>query len=140
MKANGSKSTHAILTTRRQTCPSAHINNVQLPQAEGVEYLGLHLDRRLTWHKHIFAKRKQLGITLPKVYWLLGRKSTLTTSNKPLICKAILKPIWAYGIQLWGTASTSSIGIPVKDLAHDSGCTSVHEEYGYPKGCPNSKS
>jgi hypothetical protein len=28
-----------------------HINNVQLPQEEDVKYLGLHLDRRLTWHK-----------------------------------------------------------------------------------------
>jgi hypothetical protein len=32
-----------------------HINNMQLPQ-EDVKYLGLHLDRRLTWHKQIFAK------------------------------------------------------------------------------------
>jgi hypothetical protein len=34
-----------------------HINNVHLSQ-EDVKNLGLHLDRRLTWHKHIFAKRK----------------------------------------------------------------------------------
>jgi hypothetical protein len=40
-------------------------------------YLGLHLNRRLAWHKHIFAKRKQLGITLTKIYWLLGCKSKL---------------------------------------------------------------
>jgi hypothetical protein len=78
---------------------------------EDVKYLGLHLDRRLTWHKHIFAKRKRLGITLTKMYWLLGLKSKLSTSNKLLICKTILKPIWTYGIQLWGTASTSNIEI-----------------------------
>jgi hypothetical protein len=44
--------------------------------------------------------------TLTKMYWLLGRKSKLSTSNKLLIYKTILKPIWTYGIQLWGTAST----------------------------------
>jgi hypothetical protein len=42
------------------------------------------------------------------MYWLLGRKSKLSTSNKPL---TILKPIWIYGIQLWDTASTSNIEI-----------------------------
>jgi hypothetical protein len=84
---------------------------VQLFQEEDVKYLGLHLDRRLTWHKQIFAKRKQLGITLTKMYWLFGRKSKLSTSNELLIYKTILKPIWTYGIQLWSTASTSNIEI-----------------------------
>jgi hypothetical protein len=72
----------------------------KFPQEEDVKYLGLHLGRRLAWHKHIFAKRKQLGITLTKMYWLLGRKSKLPTSNKLLIYKTVLKPIWTYGIQL----------------------------------------
>jgi hypothetical protein len=86
-------------TTWRETCPSVYINNVELPQAED------------TLHKHILARWKQLGITLIKMYWLLRCKSTLTTSNKPLIYKAILKPIWTYGIQTWGSASTSNIEI-----------------------------
>ena len=30
-------------------------------------------------------------------------------TNKLLIYKAILKPIWTYGIPLWGTASQSNI-------------------------------
>jgi hypothetical protein len=67
-KANSSKSTHITFTTRRATCSGVHIYNEQLPQAEEVKYLGLHLDRRLTWYKHIFAKRKHLGITLSKMY------------------------------------------------------------------------
>jgi hypothetical protein len=45
------------------------------------------------------------------MYWLLGRQSHLSTSNKLLLYKTILKPIWTYGIQLWGTASTSNIEI-----------------------------
>jgi hypothetical protein len=111
-KANKSKSIQLTFTSRRETCPSppVHINNVQLHQ-EDVKHLGLHLDKRLTWHKHIFAERKQLGITLTTMYWLLGRKSKLSTSNKLLIYKTILKPIWTYRIQLCGTASTSNIEI-----------------------------
>jgi hypothetical protein len=32
-------------------------------------------------------------------------------NNNILIYKAILKQIWTYGIQMWGTASTSNIEI-----------------------------
>jgi hypothetical protein len=76
-----------------------------------VKYLGLHLDRKLTWQHHIFTKRTHLGVTLTKMYWLLGRKSQLSLSNKLLLYKTILKPIWTYGVQLWGTASTSNLEI-----------------------------
>jgi hypothetical protein len=63
------------------------------------------------WHKHIFAKRKHLGITLSRTYWLLDRKSKLSISNKLLAYKVILKPTWSYGIQLWGSASISNTEI-----------------------------
>jgi hypothetical protein len=62
---------------------------------------------RLTWHKHIFTKRKQLGLTLTKMHWLLRRRSQFSITNKLLLYKTILKLIWTYGIQFWGTASTS---------------------------------
>jgi hypothetical protein len=111
MKVNETKSTHVTFTTRRATCTPVKINDVQLPQSDEVKYLGLHLDGRLTWHKHIFTKRKQLGLILTKIHWLLRRKSKLSTTNKLLLYKTILKLIWTYGIQLWGTASTSNIEI-----------------------------
>jgi hypothetical protein len=45
------------------------------------------------------------------MYWLLGRSSRLSLPNKLLLYKSVLKPIWTYGIQLWGPASTSNIEI-----------------------------
>jgi hypothetical protein len=45
------------------------------------------------------------------MYWLLGRKLKLSISNKLLAHKVILKPIWTYGIQLWGSAFISNIEI-----------------------------
>jgi hypothetical protein len=85
MKANETKSTHVAFTKGRLTYPLVHINDVQLLQSDDVKYLGLQLDRQLTWHKHIFTKRKQLGPTLTKMYWLFERQSHLSTSNKLLL-------------------------------------------------------
>jgi len=45
------------------------------------------------------------------MYWILGRKSELSLVNKVLLYKTILKPIWTYGIPLWGSASHSNIEI-----------------------------
>jgi hypothetical protein len=45
------------------------------------------------------------------MYRLLERSSRLSLPNKLLLYKSIFKPIWTYGIQLWGTASTSNIEI-----------------------------
>jgi hypothetical protein len=56
MKAKWSKLIHVIFTTQKEMYPLAHINNVQIPQEEEAKYLGLYLDKRFTWHKHIFTK------------------------------------------------------------------------------------
>jgi hypothetical protein len=45
------------------------------------------------------------------MYCLIGRKSKLSLDNKVLLYKSILKPVWTYGIQLWGTACLSNINI-----------------------------
>ena len=111
LKANESKSVHVTFSNHRLPCPPVYINNKPLPQASNVKYLGLHLDNHLTWTNHIFTKRKQLGLLLSKFNWLLGRRSTLNLNNKLLIYKIILKPVWTYGIQLWGAASSSNIAI-----------------------------
>lgn len=111
IRANETKSTHVTFTMKKDTCPPVTLNNHQLPQANEAKYLGMHLDRRLTWKKHIFTKRKQLGLKFQRMYWLIGRHSKLTLENKVLLYKAILKPIWTYGIQLWGTACNSNIEI-----------------------------
>jgi len=91
--------------------PTCQIINEYLPEAEEVKYLGIHLDRRLTWRKHITTKRKQLDLKLRNLYWIIGRKSQLSLENKLLVYKVILKPVWTYGIQVWGTASDSNLEI-----------------------------
>ena len=69
------------------------------------------LDRRLTWKQYITDKSKQLRDELKKFYWLIGRRSNLSMQNKITLYKTVIKPVWTYGIQLWGTASNSNIEI-----------------------------
>lgn len=111
IRANETKSAHVTFALRQGSCPPVYLNGTVIPQATDVKYLGIHLDRRLTWRKHIFTKRIQLNLKLRQMYWLIGRKSEMTLENKVLLYKAILKPIWTYGIQLWGTAKKSNIEI-----------------------------
>jgi hypothetical protein len=49
-----------------------------------------------------------LNLEVRQISWFLGRKSNLSLENKTLIYKCILKPIWTYGIQLWGCAQPKS--------------------------------
>jgi hypothetical protein len=58
---NQTKSMQIRFTLCNQTCVTVQMGNVDLPQKKEVRYLGLHLDRRLTWAKHIKTKRKQLN-------------------------------------------------------------------------------
>ena len=43
------------------------------------------------------------------MHWLTSRKSKLSIENKLKIYKTIIKPVWTYGIPLWGTAAMSHI-------------------------------
>jgi hypothetical protein len=99
---------NVTFTLKRENCPTVTLNGNQIPQVEAAIYLGIYLDRRLTWPTHICAKRKQLGLKFLQTYRILGRRSELSIENKLLIYKTILKPIWTYGIPLWGTASNSN--------------------------------
>jgi hypothetical protein len=81
-------------------------------------------------------------MALTKMHWILGQKWELSTSNKIILYKAILKPVWTYGTQPWVTASTSNIEILERFqsvFAHDCRFTLEHAEYSYPKGSTNTK-
>jgi hypothetical protein len=53
IKANESKSVHITFANRMGNCPPVKFSD-QLLSQQKVKYLGMHLNRRLTWKKHIF--------------------------------------------------------------------------------------
>jgi hypothetical protein len=50
----------------------------------------------------------QLTTKARNMNWLIGKNSQLSMANKLLIYKTILKPIWTYGIELWGCSKPSN--------------------------------
>jgi hypothetical protein len=45
------------------------------------------------------------------MYWLLGRRPTLSLRNKLVLYTQMLKPVWTYGIQLWECTAQSTIAV-----------------------------
>lgn len=111
IKSSATKSTHITFTLRKGECTPVSLGNETLPKSDCVKYLGMHLDKRLTWAKHIKTKRNASNFSFQNLSWLIGRKSPLSLHNKLLVYKVIIKPIWTYGIELWGTASNSNVEI-----------------------------
>jgi len=107
IRVNPAKSAHVTFTTRHITCPPVFLHTTTIPVKYDVKYLGVHLDHKLTWRKHMHPKRQHLDLKLRAMSWLLGRRSQLSLPNKLLLYKSILKPMWTYGIQLWGCAKPS---------------------------------
>lgn len=111
IKINETKSVHITFTLRKTPRPPVALNNSLIPRASTVKYLGIHLDQKLTYKHHLEMKKKQLNLKYRKMYWLLGSKSKLSMGNKLLLYKMVLKPVWTYGIELWGCAKPSNINI-----------------------------
>jgi hypothetical protein len=111
VKVNNTKSTQITFTTTHTDCPQTTLYNTPIPIRQEVTYLGLRLDRRLTWQAHIKAKRQQLNLRVKRYFWLLGPHSQLSVANKLLLYKTILRPVWTYGIELWGCSKPSNTKI-----------------------------
>lgn len=110
IKLNESKSVHITFTNKRiVSTPSLMLNGLKVPYANTAKYLGMTLDIKLQWKEHVKKKRNELNLKYRQLYWLLGRASQLSIHNKILIYNQILKPIWLYGVQLWGCIKESNM-------------------------------
>ncbi|KAK2583992.1 hypothetical protein KPH14_006452 [Odynerus spinipes] len=106
---NADKSSNICFTLNKSDIPVIEINNVIIPQREEVKYLGIILDKKLTWGKHIQETRRKMKLLTKTFYWLINKGSKLKVNLKQQIYTSPIKPIWSYGIPLWVTASRTNI-------------------------------
>ena len=87
------------------------MNGKPIPHSQTAKNLGMTLDAKLRWKVHVKKKREELDLKYRELYWLMGRKSVLSTHNKLVLYNQVLKPVWTYGLQLWGCTKPSKIAI-----------------------------
>lgn len=109
IKLNTSK-TEAIIFTKRRPCITNKllINGTHINWSDNVKYLGLHLDKKLTFTKHVnHVIQKSIG-SLIKFYPILNRKSKLSSSNKLNIYKVFIRPALLYACPAWNFICNSN--------------------------------
>lgn len=99
--------TESIYFTRR-TSPRFYpsrgitVQRHECPWSDHAKYLGVFLDRRLTYAKHMNHAITKSGNTIKSLFSVINRRSRLHVKNKLLIFKSIIRPNYMYGCQIWG--------------------------------------
>ncbi|GBL84891.1 putative RNA-directed DNA polymerase from transposon X-element [Araneus ventricosus] len=109
IKVNADKCQAVYFTKRRKVPDPPKLYRRAISWSKDTKYLGVTLDSRLTYDKHITNVFKQTRSTKARLYPLLGRNSKLSLQNKLLLYKTILRPKMTYASPVWGAAAHSHI-------------------------------
>ncbi|KAL0269181.1 UNVERIFIED_CONTAM: hypothetical protein PYX00_006993 [Menopon gallinae] len=71
------------------------------PKSE-VKYLGVTLDQRLNFDRHINKLTQTANGVIKNIYPLISKRSKLSQKNKKLLYLATIRPILTYAVPLWG--------------------------------------
>lgn len=111
LRLNVAKSQQATFTLRPVTCPIVTVDGAALAATDEVRYLGLLLDRRLTWRPHLLVTRAHLDLRSHKLYGIIGRQSSLPLRLKVMLYKSLIQPIWLYGSPVFGSCRRTTLQI-----------------------------
>ncbi|GFY29226.1 RNA-directed DNA polymerase from mobile element jockey [Trichonephila clavipes] len=109
IKINVDKTVAVLFTRRRKPCTPPTLYSTPLHWSQSTKYLGLVLEKNLTWKQHILHTRDKFRNAMRSLYPLICRNSHLNIYNKVLLYTAVLRPILAYGCPVWGYAANSNI-------------------------------
>lgn len=111
IKINSSKTEAVFFTTRRHWPLTEIITSTgdEIRWSNQVKYLGLLLDARLRWGPHTILARNKAMKAMAALYPIFNRHSNLTTRNKILIHKTIIRPTLTYGAPVWSNLSQTNM-------------------------------
>ena len=110
LKPHPDKSVHVIFSNKLHPYDKTlKINGKNIPMSDSVKYLGVIIDRKLTWAKHINYAAKKGSQAIAMLYPLICANSKLSLNNKLLLYRQIVRPITTYGSIVWSTAAKTHL-------------------------------
>lgn len=113
IKLNAAK-TQAIFFTKKKSKDklpgqTINLNGTPLPWSNNIKYLGLNLDKTLTFKFHSVKTVERFMKYMKILYPLISRKSKLSRDNKILIYKSIFQSILLYASPVWSNCAQCHI-------------------------------
>lgn len=110
IQINETKTT-AVYFSRKHLNPNRlTINNKTIPCSNEAKYLGVTLDKRLTWKQHILNIRGR-AMNATKAISPLLRSNELSHHNRLLLYNACVLSILTYASPIWGFACNTSMNL-----------------------------
>ena len=110
---NPSKSAAVLFTRRRgrrtETPSPVVMFGETIPWVNQTRYLGLIMDKQLTWKPHVDHVRKKAWGGMAALRSIMGRSGKLSLKNKILLYKTMIRPIMTYAAPVWGHARRSTM-------------------------------
>lgn len=108
IKINPNKTQAIYFSHKFKLPPKIHINNQPIPWSNNITYLGVIIDRRLTWNLHIKKISRSYNFSLHKLNNLLN-SNHLNIRNKILLFKSYILPTITYASPVWAFAADTHI-------------------------------
>ncbi|GFU88627.1 probable RNA-directed DNA polymerase from transposon BS [Trichonephila clavipes] len=111
IKINVEKTVAVLFPKRIKPATPPTLYSTPLQWSQSTKYLGLILDKNLTWKHHILHSRDKFRHALRLIYPLICRNFEMDMYNKVLFYTAVLRPILSYGSPVWGYAAKYNVKI-----------------------------
>jgi len=98
-----------ILNLSKSTAVLSLVLNGDIIWFPTIKYLGVILDKKLTWNPHISSKLQQGYQRLKILYPLINRQTALSWKCSMLLYKQILRPLILYAAPIWGYCAKTHI-------------------------------
>ena len=106
LKANSGKFQFMVLRNKNERSFNIHINNVKIKNSNKVTLLGIKIDKKLTFKKHISELCRRASY---KLHTLLRTKKYLTVEKAKLLANAFINSQFNYAPLIWMLANKSPI-------------------------------